>query len=132
MLTAPWGPVHIELTGENAKRKVDAGDIPAATAIHAEPVAKGDAIAALRDARKPVLLVGLEARAQGAAQAITAAVNLGVADVLADGPLRLEDLASHVDADPDALRRLLRALIGRGVFRQRRDGRYEIGPLAAI
>ena len=64
------------------------------------------------------------------AQAITAAVDLGIADALADGPIRLEELASRVNADPDALRRLLRALIGRGVFRQRRDGRYEVNPLA--
>jgi C-methyltransferase len=39
-------------------------------------------------------------------------------------------LAASVDADPDALRRLLRALIGRGVFRHRRDGRYELNSLA--
>ena len=64
------------------------------------------------------------------AQAITAAVDLGIADALADGPLRAEELASHVNADPDALRRLLRALIGRGIFRQRRDGRYELNSLA--
>ena len=65
-----------------------------------------------------------------AAQAITAAVDLRIADALADGPLRVAELASRVNADPDALRRLLRALIGRGVFRQRRDGRYELNPLA--
>lgn len=65
-----------------------------------------------------------------AAQAISAAVALGIADALADAPLRLDELAPRVNADPDALRRLLRALIGRGVFRQRRDGRYELNPLA--
>jgi C-methyltransferase len=65
-----------------------------------------------------------------AAQAITAAVDLGIADALADAPLRAEELASRVNADPDALRRLLRALIGRGIFRQRRDGRYELNSLA--
>jgi hypothetical protein len=65
-----------------------------------------------------------------AAQAITAAVDLGVADALADGPLRVEELASRVKAEPDALRRLLRALMGRGIFRQRRDGRYELNALA--
>ncbi len=65
-----------------------------------------------------------------AAQAITAAVDLGIADALADGPLRADELASKVNADPDALRRLLRALIGRGIFRQRRDGRYELNSMA--
>src|SRR5882757_2796053 len=63
-------------------------------------------------------------------QAIAVGVELGIADALDKGPLRLEELASRVEADPDALRRLLRALIGRGVFRQRRDGRYALNPLA--
>lgn len=64
------------------------------------------------------------------AQAITAAVDLGVADALADGPLHVEELASRVDADAGALARLLRALIGRGVFAQRRDGRFALNFMA--
>jgi O-methyltransferase/methyltransferase family protein len=64
------------------------------------------------------------------AQAITVAVELGIADALADGPLAADELASRVNADADALDRLLRALVGRGVFRQRRDGRYELNALA--
>lgn len=64
-------------------------------------------------------------------QAITAAAELGVADALADGPLSIHQLANRVGADPDALRRLLRALISRGIFRHRRDGRYELNALAA-
>jgi hypothetical protein len=64
-------------------------------------------------------------------QAITAAAQLGVADALADGPLPIDELASRVGADTDALGRLLRALIGRGVFRHRRDGRYELNSLAS-
>lgn len=63
-------------------------------------------------------------------QAITVAAQLGVADALADGPLPIDELAARVDADADALRRLLRALIGRGIFRQRRDGRYELNSLS--
>jgi len=64
------------------------------------------------------------------AQAITAAADLGVADALAKRPLSAAELAAAVNADPDALGRLLRALISRGIFRQRRDGRYELTPLA--
>ncbi|MDI3314672.1 MAG: methyltransferase [Mycobacterium sp.] len=64
-------------------------------------------------------------------QAITAAAELGVADALADGPLPIDELAARVGADADALRRLLRALIGRGIFRHRRDGRYELNSLGA-
>jgi C-methyltransferase len=45
--------------------------------------------------------------------------------------LRLHDeLASRVACDPDALGRLLRALIGRGIFKRLRDGRYDLTPLA--
>ncbi len=64
------------------------------------------------------------------AQAIQVAAELGIADALADHPLPLDDLANRVGADPDALRRLMRALISRGIFRQRRDGRYELTALA--
>ena len=64
-------------------------------------------------------------------QAITAVAQLGVADALATGPLTIEELAARVGADADALRRLLRALIGRGIFRRRRDGRYELNSLAS-
>jgi C-methyltransferase len=64
-------------------------------------------------------------------QAITVAAQLGVADALANGPLPIEEIAVGVGADPDALGRLLRALIGKGIFRHRRDGRYELNPLAA-
>jgi DNA-binding transcriptional ArsR family regulator len=64
-----------------------------------------------------------------AAQAITAAADLGIADALAKGPLPVDELASAVNADADAVSRLLRALATRGLFRLRRDGRYELTPL---
>ncbi|OBF78386.1 hydroxyneurosporene methyltransferase [Mycobacterium sp. 852002-51613_SCH5001154] len=64
------------------------------------------------------------------AQAITSAADLGVADALADGPLSGEQLADRVGADADALRRLMRALIGIGIFRLGSDGRYALTPLA--
>jgi C-methyltransferase len=63
-------------------------------------------------------------------QAITVAAQLGVADALANGPLPIDELAARVGADADALRRLLRALISRGIFRHRSDGRYELNSLA--
>ena len=65
------------------------------------------------------------------AQAITAAVDLGIADAVAKGPLTADELAAAVDADADTVSRLLRALISRGIFRRRRDGRYDLTPLAA-
>ena len=50
------------------------------------------------------------------AQGIAAAAELKVADALADGPLPIDELARRVEADPDALARLLRALISEGIF----------------
>ena len=64
------------------------------------------------------------------AQAITVAAELRIADALVERPLGIDDLAHKVGANADALGRLLRALIGRGIFRQRRDGRYDLTPLA--
>ncbi|OBA72290.1 hydroxyneurosporene methyltransferase [Mycobacterium sp. 1554424.7] len=63
-------------------------------------------------------------------QGITAVADLGVADALAAGPLPIDELAGKVGADPDALGRLLRALISKGIFARRDDGRYELTPLA--
>lgn len=65
-------------------------------------------------------------------QAITAAADLRVADALTAGPLPVEELADTVGANPDALRRLLRALMSRDIFAQRDDGRYELTPLADL
>jgi C-methyltransferase len=64
------------------------------------------------------------------AQAIQAAAKLGIADALSEGPLPLADLARRVGAEPDYLGRLMRALISRGIFRQHRNGRYDLTPLA--
>jgi C-methyltransferase len=65
------------------------------------------------------------------AQAITVAAELGIADILAKEPLRIDQLATRVGAERDALSRLLRVLISRGIFRQLRDGSYHLTPLAA-
>ena len=63
-------------------------------------------------------------------QGISAAAELKVADALADGPLTADELAGRVGANPDALARLMRALIGEGIFTRRRDGRFEPQPPA--
>ena len=49
------------------------------------------------------------------AQGIAVAAELKVADALADGPLSADELARRVGADPDALARLMRALISEGI-----------------
>ncbi len=64
-------------------------------------------------------------------QAIAAAADLGVADALSGGSLPLDELATKVGADPDALRRLLRALISEGIFAHD-DHRYRLNPMAEL
>jgi hypothetical protein len=55
-------------------------------------------------------------------RALAIVTGLGVADALADGPRRVEDLAHELDADPDTLRRLLRALASDGIFAEEERG----------
>jgi hypothetical protein len=63
------------------------------------------------------------------AQGIAVAAELKVADALADGPLTADELARRVGADPDALARLMRALISEGIFSRRGDGRFALNAL---
>jgi hypothetical protein len=57
-------------------------------------------------------------------KALAVVAELGVADALVDGPHSAADLAQRCGADADALGRVLRYLVGRGVFRRTRDGRF--------
>lgn len=52
----------------------------------------------------------------GVSAALLAAVELGIPDAIGDSPVRVDDLAKELDAHPGALRQLLRALAGLGVF----------------
>jgi hypothetical protein len=65
------------------------------------------------------------------AQAVYVAAQLGIADIIAtEGPQSAGELAQAVDADPDALYRVLRALAGVGVFTEGADGSFALTPLA--
>ena len=55
-------------------------------------------------------------------KALGTAADLGVADALADGPRPVADVAVEVDADPDVLQRILRALASDGVFAEAEPG----------
>jgi hypothetical protein len=50
------------------------------------------------------------------AQVLIVAAQLGIADLLAEGPRRAEELAATTGTHPRALYRLLRALTGLGVL----------------
>jgi predicted Rossmann fold nucleotide-binding protein DprA/Smf involved in DNA uptake len=51
------------------------------------------------------------------ARALAVATELGVLDLLAEGPVHVDDLASRTKTNASALFRLLRALESIGVFR---------------
>ncbi|HSS62328.1 MAG TPA: methyltransferase [Candidatus Limnocylindrales bacterium] len=66
------------------------------------------------------------------AQAVHVAVELGLPDLLAEGPRSVEELSAATAVDRDRLRRLLRALAALGVADEGDDGRYantEVGHL---
>lgn len=71
-------------------------------------------------------VLGLLERALSAscAASLRAAVKLALADALGDTPATAEDLAVAVNADPDALRRLLRSLTCHEVFAEDSEGRF--------
>jgi hypothetical protein len=60
---------------------------------------------------------------------VYAAAKLGIADVLADGPLAADDIAAHTGSNPDATHRLLRACAMFGIFTEGPDGRFGLTPL---
>ena len=64
-------------------------------------------------------------------QSIHAAAELGIADALAGGPKRSEEIARAVDANPDAVHRLLRALVALELCAVGDDGAFALTPLGA-
>jgi hypothetical protein len=62
-------------------------------------------------------------------QSIHAAAALGVADALADGPKPSPAIARAVGADPDALHRLMRALVALELCTATDDGAFALTPL---
>ncbi len=59
-----------------------------------------------------------------AAQSLHVAAELGIADLLHDGPKSAEDLARATKTDAAALYRVLRFLASEGVFREEPEGRF--------
>jgi precorrin-6B methylase 2 len=64
-------------------------------------------------------------------QALHVAAALGVPDRLADGPATADTLAAEVGAHAPSLHRLMRMLVGSGVFHEDPDGRFVLTPLGA-
>jgi hypothetical protein len=65
-----------------------------------------------------------------APQAVFVATQLGIADLLKDGPKTVAELARSSGANAGALYRLLRACASVGVFKELSDGCFDLTPLA--
>ncbi|MDR7301977.1 methyltransferase [Haloactinomyces albus] len=64
--------------------------------------------------------------------AVRTAATLALADHIAAGTTHLRELAAASDSNPDALRRLLRYLIARGVFAEPETDRYALTDMAGL
>src|ERR1700710_2407630 len=64
------------------------------------------------------------------AKAIHAIAKLGVADQLKDGPKHVDELAKQVNANPDALFRILRFLCSYNIFQRSDEKTFSLTPLA--
>jgi O-methyltransferase len=78
----------------------------------------------------PVQMYGM-LNAHFLVQALHAAATLRIADLLADGPKSVEELARASSSHAPSLYRLLRMLAGAGVFAEDESSRFMLTPLAA-
>ncbi|MET8009988.1 methyltransferase [Streptomyces sp. NPDC005271] len=106
------------------------GTTPAPTT----PTTPADAPAPAHQAGPTPAAMQLREVAFGAARAaaVRAAARLRIADALGERPASLGELSSAVDAEPDPLRRLLRALACCGIFAETDDGRFTHTPMSRL
>jgi hypothetical protein len=81
-----------------------------------------------RSKTRPQIMHVLDGAWQG--QSVYVAAKLGIADLLAAGARKIDDLAAETGTQAGALGRMLRALASMGIFSIREDGRAELTPLA--
>lgn len=65
-------------------------------------------------------------------QSIYAAAKLGLSDRLQAGPKSADELARETNTHPDALYRLLRALVGVGIYASAGPRRFQLNPVAEL
>jgi ubiquinone/menaquinone biosynthesis C-methylase UbiE len=65
-------------------------------------------------------------------QCVYVAAKLGIADLLADGPRAVDDLAAKTGMHHMSLYRVLRALASVGVFAEEANGRFALTPVAEL
>ncbi len=65
-----------------------------------------------------------------ATQALYVPAKLGIADLLADGPKSIEELATATDTHAPSLYRIMRAVASVGVFTEQDDRKFALNPIA--
>jgi hypothetical protein len=95
------------------------------------PEAAGAAVAAQEQPPPEMALIQMTF-GFGISQALYVAAELGIADLLKDGPRTAAELASAAEAHPEALYRLLRALASVGVFAMDDEGRFGLTPISTL
>ena len=63
-------------------------------------------------------------------KAIGVTAELGIADILKESPLTAEELAVKTSTHAGALQRMMRVLASNDIFKERKDGRFVMTPLA--
>lgn len=58
-------------------------------------------------------------------KALGTAAELGIPDILKDGPTHIDELAKKTHTDASALYRLMRALAGNGIFKEKNDKTFQ-------
>jgi O-methyltransferase domain/Dimerisation domain len=83
------------------------------------------------DTPPPHVQVIQMASAYWLSRAVYEVARLGLADLLADGPVAVEQLAQATSTQAPALRRVLRTIAAQGLFRTDEQGRFALTPLGA-
>jgi hypothetical protein len=87
---------------------------------------------ATRPAPSPVEVIMNMALGYLISRSLHVATELGIADLLKDGPKSVDALASSTGAHRESLYRLLRTLAAQGVFAEDQHGRFTTTPAAAL
>ena len=99
--------------------------------IHPRNTNPSEAPAASQSASPEAVLTQMITGSLGS-QAIYVAAKLGIADLLADGPRSVNELAQASDADAPSLYRVLRALASFGVFAERDNQVFALNPTSDL
>src|SRR5712692_3551944 len=97
-----------------------------------QPPVNSDEVTNRGDATPPPVTLLQMMTSYWVSQAIFVAAKLGIADVLADGPVSAEALAAATASHAPSLYRLLRALASVGAFTETTPRHFALTPLAAL